>query len=134
MEKFINAASIVIGMVGGVFANIFGAWDALLYVLVSFMAIDYITGVIKGIYQKQLSSNIGFRGLLKKISVLSVAAVANLVQILIGDDLAVREIVLVFFIANEGISILENAAVLYPNIPQQLKDILLQLRENNEGK
>lgn len=131
MEKFFNVISIIAGVAGGVLSYIFGAWDTLLYVLVVFMIIDYITGIIKGIYLKELSSNIGFKGLLKKIMILAVVAVANLVQLLVGDVLAIREIVIMFFIANEGISILENAAELYPNIPDKLKDTLLQLREKD---
>ena len=134
MDKIFNGISVVCGVVGGVVVNLLGAWDKLLYVLIAFMVLDYLTGVIKGIYQSRLSSEIGFKGLLKKVVILVVVAVANLVQTLIGDTFAIREIVIMFFVANEGISILENAAALYPNIPQQLKDVLLQLREDKEDK
>lgn len=134
MDKIFNGISVIFGVAGGVVVNLLGAWDKLLYVLIAFMVLDYLSGVIKGIYQNRLSSEIGFKGLLKKVVVLVVVAVANLVQTLIGDTFAIREIVIMFFVANEGISILENAAVLYPKIPQQLKDVLLQLREDKEDK
>ena len=78
-----------------------------------------------------MSSKIGFKGLLKKVTILVIVALANVVQQLTGDNVAIREIVIVFYIANEGISVLENAAVVLPNMPDRLKDILLQLRGDN---
>lgn len=134
MDKIFNGFSLGFSIVGGICMKLLGGWDVLLYVLIAVMVLDYITGVIKGVYQSRLSSEIGFKGLLKKIVVLAVVAVAALAQNLIGEQLPIREIVIMFFIANEGISVLENAAVLYPKIPQKLKDVLLQLRDNEEDK
>lgn len=128
MDKIFNITSMIMGIVGGLVAVLFGAWDKLMYALVMVMVFDYITGVIKGIYTKKLSSDIGFKGLLKKITMLVIVALAHVVQELTGGNIAIREIVIMFYIANEGISILENAAVLLPNTPEKLKDILLQLR------
>ncbi len=133
MDKIFNAISIVTGVVGGIAASLFGAWDKLLWALVILMALDYVTGVIKGVYTKTLSSDIGFRGLLKKIVILVIVALSHVVQELVGDNIAIREIVIMFYIANEGISILENAAVLLPNMPKGLKDILLQLRSDDDA-
>lgn len=131
MERLFNWISIALGVIGGLLAKLFGGFDVLFYVLVALVVIDYITGLLKAIYLKQVSSNIGFKGLCKKVIIFLVVVVANLIGVLMGDNLAIREVVIVFFIANEGISILENAAVVYPNIPSSLKDVLLQLRDKN---
>lgn len=132
MDKIFNAVSVITGIAGGLAASLFGAWDMLIRTLVVLMVIDYISGVIKGVYTKTLSSDIGFKGLLKKIAVLIVVALANVIQELTGNNIAIREIVIMFYIANEGISILENAAVLLPNMPEKLKEILLQLRGDDK--
>lgn len=135
MDKIFNAASVITGIAGGIIAAFFGKWDTILWALASLMILDYITGIIKAVYTKRLSSYIGFKGLLKKITILIIVALANIVQILTGGNVVIREIVIMFYIANEGISILENAAVILPNMPDKLKDVLLQLRgENNENR
>lgn len=134
MDKIFNGISIITGIVGGLAASLFGQLDTILWALIILMVLDYITGIIKAIYSKTLSSEIGFKGLLRKVLILIIVAVANVVQVLVGDNIAIREIVIMFYIANEGISILENAAVIMPNMPEKLKDVLLQLRgDNNDG-
>lgn len=102
----------------------------LLKTIVFLAAADYITGWIKGIYLKKLSSEIGFRGLLKKIVMFIVIAVAFEIQELIGGTIPLREVVIMFYIANEGLSLLENAAIFVP-IPDTIKNVLLQLREKD---
>lgn len=89
------------------------------------MVLDYLTGVIKAVYTKNVSSEVGFKGLLKKITILIIVALSNVLQQITGDNVTIREIVIMFYIANEGISVLENVAVIYPRMPQKLKDILL---------
>lgn len=132
MEKYFNWISIIIGGIGGFFAGALGGWDMLLRTIVALVVLDYVTGLIKGAYTKQLSSEIGFKGILKKIMVFIVIATAYLLQKLIGESIPLREIVIMFFIANEGLSLLENAAVLIP-IPEKIKDVLLQIREKGDG-
>lgn len=135
MDKLFNSISIITGVVGGVVAAFFGSYDKVMCTLVILMVLDYIAGVIKAVYTKSLSSEIGFKGLLKKIAMLVIVALANTIQNLMGGNVAVREIVIMFYIANEGISILENAAVILPQMPDKLKDILLQLRgDNNDNR
>ena len=129
MNRIFNAASITLGILGGIAARIFGAWDTALWALVVIMVLDYVTGVIKAVYLKRVSSETGYRGILKKITILVIVALANIVQEITGDFAAIREIVIMFYIANEGISILENAAEILPNMPDKLKDILLQIRD-----
>lgn len=134
MEKLFNWISVVFGAAGGILSYWLGGWDVLLKTIVFLAIADYITGWIKGIYTKQLSSEIGFRGLLKKIVMFIVIAVSFVIQGLIGGTIPLREVVIMFYIANEGLSLLENAAVFTP-IPDKLKNVLLQLRDkDSEGE
>lgn len=134
MEKLFNWISIAFGMAGGFLTYWLGGWDVLLKTIVFLAIADYITGWIKGIYTKQLSSEIGFKGLLKKIVMFIVIAVSFVIQGLIGGTIPLREVVIMFYIANEGLSLLENAAVFTP-IPDKLKNVLLQLRDkDSEGE
>ena len=130
MDKIFNWISIIFGMVGGCLTYWLGGWDVLLKTIVFLAVADYITGWIKGIYTKQLSSEIGFKGLLKKIVMFIVIAVSFVIQGLIGGTIPLREVVIMFYIANEGLSLLENAAVFTP-IPDKLKSVLLQLRDKD---
>ena len=131
MEKLFNWISVFCGLIGGGLTYWLGGWDVLLKTIVFLAVVDYITGCIKGIYTKQLSSEIGFKGLLKKIVMFIVIAVAYVIQGLVGGKIPLREVVIMFYIANEGLSLLENAAVFVP-IPEKLKAVLLQLREKDE--
>lgn len=126
--KYFNESSISIGLIGGGVASFLGGWDKLLYTLIVFICIDYVTGLIKGCISKNITSQIGFKGIAKKVMMLLLVAVAYNLQDGLNIDIALREIVITFFVCNEGISILENAAQLGLPIPQKLKDILLQLR------
>ena len=130
MAKMFNLFSTIVGAVGGFIVSLLGGWDVMLYTILLFAILDYFTGILKAVYKKELSSEIGFKGIVKKIMVFAVIAVAYNVQRMTGDTIPLREIVIVFFICNEALSILENAAE-FINIPQQLKDVLLQLRDKN---
>lgn len=104
----------------------------MLYALLAFMAIDYISGVIIAIIRKELSSEVGFKGIAKKIFMLMLVAVGHILDAyVIGDGDVFRNGVTGFYIANEGISILENAGVLIP-LPKKLLDILAQLRDKED--
>lgn len=133
MDKLFNWISIVFGLIGGVLSYWLGGWDVLLKTIVFLAVVDYITGVIKGIYTKSLSSETGFKGLLKKIVMFIVIAVSFSIQGLIGNTIPLREIVIMFYICNEALSLLENAAVFVP-IPDRMKDVLIQLRDNGTEK
>ncbi len=133
MEKLFNWISVFCGLIGGGLTYWLGGWDVLLKTIVFLAVADYVTGWIKGIYTKQLSSEIGFKGLLKKIVMFIVIAVAYVIQGLVGGKIPLREVVIMFYIANEGLSLLENAAVFVP-IPERLKAVLLQLREKDESE
>lgn len=131
IEKLFNWISLLIGIAGGVLAHYMGGWDILLRTILFLAVCDYVTGCIKAIYMKRLSSEIGFKGLLKKIVMFIVIAVSYIIQELIGGAIPLREVVIMFYIANEGISLLENAAIFVP-IPERLKDVLLQIRDKEE--
>ena len=131
MDKLFNAVSIIIGIVGGAAAALFGQWDNALWALAAVMVMDYVTGIIKAAYQKTVSSEIGYKGILKKLTILITVALANVIQTVTGAS-ALREIVIMFYIANEGISILENVAAVSENMPDALKNILFQLRNSED--
>lgn len=131
MSKMFNTFSIVGGIVGGFLCQWLGGWDVILKALVALVVLDYVTGVLKGIATKTLSSAVGFKGLIKKIFIFIVVATGVIVQGVIGDSIPLREIVIIFFICNEGISLLENASEFVP-IPAKLKETLIQLRDKSE--
>lgn len=131
-NKIFNVFSVVLGIAGGIATRIVGGWDKALWTLVVIMCLDYITGIMKAVYTKRVSSAIGYKGLIKKIIILVIVALANIIENITGGAAAMREMVIMFYIVNEAISILENAAVITPNMPKKLKDILLQIRGNED--
>ena len=131
MDKYFNDISIIFGIVGGFICSFLGGWDMLLKSIVILMVLDYVTGLLKAIYNKELSSEIGFKGLIRKITIFIVIATAYVIQGIMGDEIPLREIVILFFIANEGISLIENASEFVP-IPKKLKDVLIQLRKEGD--
>ena len=128
MEKYFNGISLFFGVIGGYVAWLLGGWDVLLWTLTAFVVLDYLTGLAKAWKQKELSSEVGFEGLVKKVMIFTLVIVANFLQKLISESIPLREIVILFFISNEGISLLENAA-LFVNIPEELKNALIQIRD-----
>ncbi len=113
---------------------LFGGWDVALAVLICFMAIDYITGVINAITNKKLSSTVGFRGLAKKLFIVLMLIVAVMLDRLLNDgEWIFRTLVAYFYIANEGISIVENIAMLGVPVPKKILEILEQLQEQNDS-
>lgn len=119
------------GAVGAVIGFLYGEITGLFIAIIALMALDYVTGILCGIAAKALSSETGFRGLVKKLMVLVIIAVGHLIDTyIIGTGSALMTAVILFFAANEGISILENAAKLGLPVPKKLRDILEQLRED----
>lgn len=114
--------------------SVFGGFDITLRALLVMIVLDYISGVIKAVHQKRLSSEVGFRGILRKITILLVVSAANVIQQTFGGETAVREMVIMFYVANEGISLLENAASVSGRVPEKLKDILFQLRGGDDNE
>lgn len=132
MKEYINAT---VAAIGTGLTYIFGGWDTVLIVLTIFMALDYLTGVMAAIANKELNSNVGFKGLFKKVTILIVLIVAVLLDRLLNNDTWVfRTLVAYFYIANEAISLLENSARIGLPVPQKLLDILAQLKKKGEGE
>ena len=115
--------------IGGFIGWFLGGCDGLLYALLVFIIIDYITGVMCAIENHDLSSEIGFHGIFRKVLILLLVGIANIVDVhVIGTGSVLRAAVCFFYISNEGLSILENAATLGLPIPEQLKKVLKQIK------
>lgn len=120
-------------IVGAFFGMFFGVFDDLFKALIIFICIDYITGVICAIVERKLSSEIGAKGIAKKVFIIILVGIANLIDTtVIKSGEAVRDMVIFFYLANEGISILENSARMGLPIPEKLKDILEQLKDKDD--
>lgn len=122
--------------VGGWLGYYLGGCDGLLYALILFVIVDYITGVMCAVSDHNLSSSVGFRGICRKILIFLLVGIANVLdQQIIGDGSVLRTAVIFFYISNEGVSLMENAAHLGLPIPEKLKDVLEQLhdREGDEN-
>ena len=133
MENLLNYFKVFIATLGTGLTWIFGAWDIAIIVLVSFMALDYFTGVLRAVVNKEVSSDIGLKGIARKTVIFVVLIVAVLLDRLLNTGTWVfRTLVCYFYIANEGISLLENCACLGLPIPEKLKDVLVQLKDGGK--
>lgn len=137
MKEIWNWIQVIFAAIGGWLGFFLGGWDGFLYALVIFIVMDYITGLMCAILDKKLSSEIGFRGIFKKVLILALVAIGHVIdKYVIGDGSVVRTAVIFFYLSNEGVSVLENAAHIGLPVPKKLKDILEQLhnRDDKEGK
>lgn len=120
--------------IGGYIGWLLGGVDGFMYALITFIVIDYITGIMVAVVERKLSSEIGFRGIFKKILIFILVGIGNVIDIyLVKNGSVIRTAIIFFYISNEGISIIENAAKIGLPIPKQLKDILKQLNKDNES-
>ena len=137
MKDVVNTMQYVFAAMGGAVGAVLGGFDGFLYALIVFVAVDYATGVMVGILNKELSSRIGFRGIFKKVMIFCLVAVGHIIDTyVIGNGSVLRTAVIFFYLSNEGISILENAALIGLPIPKKLKEVLEQIKEDdsNEGE
>lgn len=135
MKEFWNMIQMVFTLIGGWLGYFLGGYDGLLYVLVVFMAADYITGIMCAVSDKKLSSEVGFKGICRKVLILMLVGIANLLDLqVIGTGAVLRTAVIFFYLSNEGVSLLENAAHLGLPIPKKLKAILAQLHDRAESE
>ena len=122
----------VLACVGGVIGGFLGGVDGMLITLMVLMAIDYVTGVMIAVLRKELSSSIGFKGLFKKVLILCLVGVANVLDVhVLGGSGAIRGMVICFYISNEGVSVLENATAIGLPVPGKLKDVLVQIHSKS---
>lgn len=133
MKEITNTLQIIFTTIGGYTGWFLGGVDGFMYALIIFVVIDYITGIMVAILDRKLSSEIGFRGIFKKILVFTFVGIANIIDVhLIRNGSAIRTAVIFFYISNEGISIIENSAKIGLPIPQRLKDVLKQLNKEDD--
>lgn len=121
--------------IGGWLGYFVGGVDGLMTTLIIFMVIDYITGLMCAVADRKLSSAVGFKGICKKVLILMLVGVANVVDIhIVGTGSALRSAVICFYLSNEGLSLLENAAHIGLPIPDKMKDVLAQLHGRTDEK
>lgn len=133
MEDTLNIIKAIFTAIGGYLGYILGGHDSFLYALVAFVVIDYLTGLMLAVIKKRLSSDIGFRGIFKKVMIFLMVAIGHTIDAyLIKTGGSIRTAVIFFYISNEGISILENSVNIGLPIPEKLKEILIQLKEGKK--
>ncbi|MBE5714847.1 MAG: holin [Ruminiclostridium sp.] len=135
MSKIQIIIDSIAGAVGAVLGFMYGEVNGLFWALIAFMALDYITGVIVAVIEKRLSSEVGFRGLAKKFLILVFVAVGHIADTyILGGTPAAMSAVMLFYIANEGISIIENAAALGLPVPKKITGLMEQIRNKSESE
>lgn len=133
MKEFWNTIQFVIAGIGGWLGWFLGGCDGLLYALIAFAVVDYITGVMCAISDHSLSSEVGFKGICRKVLIFLLVGIANVLDVqVIGTGSVLRTAVVFFYISNEGISLLENAGHLGLPIPEKMKEVLKQLHDRSE--
>ena len=133
MKEFWNMVQMVFAAVGGWLGYFLGGNDGLLIALVLFVAVDYLTGVMCAVSDKALSSNVGFKGICRKVLIFLLVGIANILDVhVIGTGSVLRTAVIFFYISNEGVSLLENAAHLGLPVPGKVKAVLEQLHDRAE--
>ena len=134
MKEFWNLIQFIFTAVGGWLGYFLGGCDGLLIALVVFVAVDYVTGVMCAISDKKLSSEVGFKGICRKVLIFLLVGIANILDVqVIGTGSVLRTAVIFFYLSNEGVSLLENAAHLGLPVPEKMKDILAQLHDRAEN-
>ena len=135
MKEFWNTIQLVFAAVGGWLGYFLGGCDGLLYALIAFVAIDYITGVMCAISDKTLSSEVGFKGICRKGLIFLLVGIGNIIDVqVLGSPGVLRTAVIFFYLSNEGVSLLENAAHLGLPVPDAIKTVLEQLHDRADGK
>jgi toxin secretion/phage lysis holin len=135
MKEFWNVIQLVFTAIGGWLGWFLGGCDGLLFALIAFVAVDYITGVMCAIVDKNLSSSVGFKGICRKVLIFLLVGIAHILDAqVIGAGSVLRTAIIFFYLSNEGVSLLENAAHLGLPVPEKLKDVLQQLHDRAESK
>lgn len=133
MKEFWNTIQLIFAAIGGWLGYFLGGFDGLLYALLAFVVLDYVTGVMCAIADKTLSSNVGFKGICRKVLIFLLVGVANVLDVhVIGTGSVLRTAVIFFYISNEGVSLTENAAHLGLPVPEKLKAVLEQLHNRED--
>lgn len=132
MKEFWNTIQLIFTGIGGWLGYFLGGWDGLLYALIAFVAIDYVTGIMCAISNHTLSSEVGFKGICRKVLIFLLVGIGSILDAhVIGSGSVLRTAVIFFYISNEGVSILENAARLGLPVPEKIKVVLEQLHDRS---
>ena len=135
MKHIWNTVQVALAAVGGAVGWFIGGLDGFLFALIAFVVSDYITGVLCAIEEKELSSKVGFKGIARKVLIFTLVGIGNILDTaVLKDGSAIRTAVIFFYLSNEGISILENAAHLGLPIPKTLKNMLEAINEEDEDE
>ena len=135
MKEIWNSIQFVFTAVGGWLGYFLGGCDGLLYALIAFVVIDYITGIVCAIINQSLSSEVGFKGICRKVLIFLLVGIANILDVqVIGSGCVLRTAVIFFYLSNEGVSILENAAFLGLPVPEKIKIVLEHLHDRSESE
>lgn len=135
MKEFWNVIQLVFTGIGGWLGYFLGGCDGLVFALLLFVVIDYITGVMCAVADKKLSSAVGFKGICRKVLIFLLVGIANILDVeVIGTGSVLRTAVIFFYISNEGVSLLENACHLGLPIPVKIKAVLEQLHDRAESE
>lgn len=133
MKDLWNTVQRIFTAIGGWLGWFLGGWDGLLYALIAFVVIDYITGVMCAVVDRRLSSRVGFKGICKKVLIFALVGMGHILDThIIGTGSVLRTAVIFFYISNEGVSLLENATYLGLPVPKKIKLILEQLHDRSE--
>lgn len=133
MDKITELAKVILGSVITAVSGFLGGMDGIMYTLIIFVSIDYVTGVGAAAKRRQLSSEVGFWGIVKKVCIIALVGIAHFVDTYVmqaGDIF--RTAVALYYIGNEGLSLMENMGSLGVLLPQKLIDVLKQLRDKND--
>lgn len=134
MKATVDSFNIIVSTIGGILGGFLGNMDGILYALVIFVILDYVTGVLYAVEEKKLSSAVGYEGIARKVTIFILVGIANVLDsYILGQSGVLRAVVIFFYLSNEGISILENATELGLPVPEKLKNILNQLTKK-EGE
>lgn len=130
MKEFWTSVQVVFTAIGGWLGWFLGGCDGLMYALIAFVVVDYITGIMCAIVDKKLSSEVGFKGICKKVLIFLLVGMANILDVnIIGSGSVLRTAAIFFYLSNEGVSLLENAAHLGLPVPNAMKEVLQQLHD-----
>lgn len=133
MKELWNTIQLIFSAAGGCLGYFLGGCDGLLYALIAFVVIDYVTGIMCAISDHTLSSQVGFRSICRKVLIFPLVGVANVLDIyVLSGGSVLRTAVIFFYISNEGVPLLENAAHLGLPVPEKVKDVLEQLHNRAE--
>ena len=135
MKEFWNIIQVIIAGIGGWLGWFLGESDGLLYTLIAFVAVDYITGVMCAVADKKLSSQVGFKGICRKVLIFALVGIGHILDTqVIGSGSVLRTAVIFFYLSNEGVSLIENTAHLGLPVPEKIKEVLSQLHDKEHQK